>query len=50
MRLDIIGVQAQDTSPNVEIKKGPSTSSRPLIVSLKGRPKMRAQLAPLKDW
>ena len=29
MGFEIIGVQAQDTSPNVEIKNGPSTSNRP---------------------
>ena len=46
----IKGTQAQDTSPNVKIKNGPRTSSRPLMVSLKGRPKTRAQLAPLKGW
>ena len=45
-----MGAQAQDTSPNVGIKNGPSTSYRPLLVSLKGRPKTRAQLASLKGW
>ena len=39
---EIMGVQAQDTSPNVGIKNGPSTSNRPSMVSLKGMPKMRA--------
>ena len=47
---EIMGVQAQDRSPNVEIKNGPSTSNKPLMVSLKGRRKTRAQLAPLKGW
>ena len=50
MGFEIIGVQAQDASPNVEIKNGPSTSNRPLMVSLKCRPKTRVQLAHLKDW
>ena len=45
-----MGAQAQDISPNVEIKNGPSTSNRPLMVSLKGKPKTRVQLAPLKGW
>ena len=49
MRFEIIGAQAQDTSPNVGIKNGPSTSNRPLMVSLKDILKTRAQLAPLKD-
>ena len=48
MGFEIIGAQAQDTSPNVGIKNGHSTSNRPLVVSLKGKPKTRAQLAPLK--
>ena len=42
MGFEIIGVQAQDASLNVGIKNGPSTCNRPLIVSLKGRPKTRA--------
>ena len=50
MGFEIIGAQAQDTSPNVEIKNGPSTRNRPLMVSLKGRPETRAQFAPLKGW
>ena len=50
MGFEIIGAQTQDTSPNVRIKNGSSTSNRPLVVSLKGSPKMRAQLAPLKGW
>ena len=50
MGFEIMGAQAQDTSPNVRIKNGPSTSHRPLMVSLKGRPKTRAQFAPLKGW
>ena len=50
MGFEIMGAQAQDTSPNVGIKNGPSTSIRPLMVSVKGRPKTRAQLAPLKGW
>ena len=50
MGFEKIGAQAQDTSPNVGIKNGPSTSNRPLMVSLKGMPKTRAQLTPLKDW
>ena len=45
-----MGAQTQDTRPNVGIKIGPSTSNRPLMVSLKGRPKTRAQFAPLKGW
>ena len=48
MGFEIMGVQAQDTSPNVGIKNGPNTNNRPLMVSLKGRLKTRAQLAPLK--
>ena len=47
---EIMGVQAQDTSPNVGIKNGPSISHRPLMVSLKGKPETRAQFAPLKRW
>ena len=39
MGFEIIGAQAQDTSPNIGIKNGPSTSNRPLMVS----PKMQAQ-------
>ena len=50
MGFEIIGAQAQDTSPNVGIKNGPSTSNRPFKVSLKGRLKTRAQLTPLKGW
>ena len=50
MGFEIIGAQTQDTSSNVKIKNGSSTSNRPLVVSLKGSPKMRAQLAPLKGW
>ena len=50
MGFEIIGMQAQDVSPNVEIKNGPSTSNRPLMVSPKYRQKTRAQLTPLKDW
>ena len=50
MGFEIIGAQAQDISPNVGIKNGSITSNRPLMVSLKGRPKTRAQLAPLKGW
>ena len=45
-----MGAQAQDTSPNVEIKIGPNTRNMPLMVSLKGRPKTRAQFVPLKGW
>ena len=48
MGFEIMGAQVKDTSPNVGIKKGPSTSNRLLMVSLKGRPKTRAQLAPFK--
>ena len=48
MGFEIMGVQAQDTSPNVGIKNGPSTSHRPLMVSFKDRPEMRAQFTPLK--
>ena len=48
MGFEIIGAQAQDTSPNIGIKNEHSTSNRPLMVSLKGRPKTRAQLTPLK--
>ena len=50
MGFEIIGAQAQDTRPNVGSKNGPSTRNRPLVVSLKGRPKTRAQLAPIKGW
>ena len=50
MGFEIMGVQVQDTSQNVGIKNGPSTSNMPLMVSLKGRSKTRAQLAPLKGW
>ena len=50
MGFEIIGTQAQDTNPNVGIKNEPSTSNRPLMVSLKGRPKTRVKLVPLKDW
>ena len=50
MGFEIIGAQTQDASPNVRIKRGPSTSNRPLMVSPKCRPETRAQLAPLKDW
>ena len=50
MGFEIMGAQAQDTSPNVGIKIGPGTSNRPLMVSLKGKPKTRAQFAPLKGW
>ena len=50
MGFEIMGAQAQDTSPNVGIKIGPSTSNRPLMVSLKGRPETRAQFAILKGW
>ena len=50
MGFEIIGAQAQDTSPNVGIKNGPSTSKRPLMVSLKGRPETRAKFAPLQSW
>ena len=48
MGFEIIGAQAQDTSPNIGIKNGSSTSNRPLMVSLKGKPKTRAQFTPLK--
>ena len=48
MGFEIMGAQAQDTSPNVGIKIGHSTRNRPLMVSLKGRPKTRAQFSPLK--
>ena len=50
MGFEIMGAQAQDTSPNDGIKNGPSTGNMPLMVSLKGRPKTRAQLTPLKGW
>ena len=50
MGFEIMGAQAQDTSPNVGIKNGPGTSNKPLMVSLKGRPETRAQFPPLKDW
>ena len=50
MDFEIIGAQAQDISPNVGIKNGSGTSNKPLMVSLKGMPKTRAQLAPLKGW
>ena len=50
MGFEIMGAQAQDTSPNVGIKNWPSARYRPLMVSLKSRPKTRAQLAPLKGW
>ena len=50
MGFEIMGAQATDTSPNLGIKIGPSTSNRPLMVSLKGRPETRAQFAPLKGW
>ena len=47
MGFKIIGVQAQNTSPNARLKKGlrsrPSTSVRPLMTSPKYRPKKRAQ-------
>ena len=49
MGFEIIGVQAQDTSPNIGIKNGPNTSNRPSLVSPKCRPETRAELAPLKD-
>ena len=49
MGFEIIDAQAQDTSPTIRIKNGPSTSNRPLMISPKYRPKMRAQLVPLKD-
>ena len=42
MGFEIMGAQAQDTSPDVGIKIGPGTSNRPLMASLKGRPKTRA--------
>ena len=42
MGFEIMGAQAQDTNLNVEIKNGPNTSNRPLMVSLKGKPEMRA--------
>ena len=48
MGFEIMGAQAQDTKSNVGIKNGPGTSNKPLMVSLKGRPKTRAQLTPLK--
>ena len=48
MGFEIMGSQAQDTSPNVGIKNELSTSNRLLKVSLKGRPKTRAQLVPFK--
>ena len=50
MGFEIMGAQAQDTSPNAEIKNGLGISNEPLMVSLKGRPKMRAHFAPLKGW
>ena len=50
MGFEIMGAQTQDTSSNVGIKNGSGTSNRPLMVSLKGMPETRAQLAPLKGW
>ena len=46
MGFEIIGAQAQDASPNVGIKNGPSTSNRPLMVSLNADPK-RGPNSPL---
>ena len=50
MGFEIIGAQAQDASPNIGIKNGPSINNRHLMVSPKCRPETRAQLAPLKNW
>ena len=50
MEFEIMDAQAQDTNPNVGIKIRPSTSNKPLMVSLKFRLEIRAQFALLKGW